>query len=723
METLEEFSRLASNEQHLQDLTKRSLKICIATPDILGPVRNGGIGTAYGHLASLLAKAGHDVTILYTLGDFCENKSIAHWQKYYERRGITFLSAVRQGPPSVSGFLCDVMLPARNTYENLKNLPSFDVMHAPEYGGHLHYVLQAKRQGLAFQNTVICITTHAPTLWALEGNAQPVSNKFELAKIALERTCVSLADILVSPSNHMIEWLQSHHFPLPSQVYVQQNIMPVDDDWAPSPPDRRQIRELVFFGRLEKRKGLNIFIKALERLTEKGCLEGISITFMGKMTAGGSSQIASFRKKVARRINVVSDMDAKQALGYLAERRDRLAVIPSLLDNSPYTVLECLVQATPFLSSNVGGIPELIHPDDSEAVTFRPYAKFLYEKLKNVLEEGIAPARLAQDPIKNRQTWLDFHEALARGSKRFAVFPPAEENSPLVSVCIIHFNRAEKVTAAIESIRRQTYKNLEVILVDDGSDDPDAIAQLDRLEPEFQQKGWQIIRQENLHAGAARNTCARHARGRYLVFLDDDNCAKEHELETFVRCAETSGADILTCFADTFQSDTFPTDEDVENRVTPLGADESLGLFVNCFGDTNALVRRESFERINGFTEDYAVGREDHEFFARAVLSGLKLMVVPEALYWYRADSQRLSLVNRFRPEGSLRVLRPYLEFTPPELHNVVRLAMAQGAAGQLDSDALTWRLADGLRRSIVKFPGMERFLLWVRSNIEKNVH
>src|SRR5689334_14716920 len=42
-------------------------KVCIATPDIVGPIRNGGVGTAYTSLARALAKAGHDVTILYTL--------------------------------------------------------------------------------------------------------------------------------------------------------------------------------------------------------------------------------------------------------------------------------------------------------------------------------------------------------------------------------------------------------------------------------------------------------------------------------------------------------------------------------------------------------------------------------------------------------------------------------------------------------------------------------
>ena len=48
------------------------LDICIVTCDIVGPIRNGGIGTAYYSMARTLADAGHRVTVLYALGDYCE---------------------------------------------------------------------------------------------------------------------------------------------------------------------------------------------------------------------------------------------------------------------------------------------------------------------------------------------------------------------------------------------------------------------------------------------------------------------------------------------------------------------------------------------------------------------------------------------------------------------------------------------------------------------------
>ena len=52
---------------------RKPLDICIVTCDTVGPIRNGGIGTAYYSLARMLAAAGHRVTVLYALGQFCEN--------------------------------------------------------------------------------------------------------------------------------------------------------------------------------------------------------------------------------------------------------------------------------------------------------------------------------------------------------------------------------------------------------------------------------------------------------------------------------------------------------------------------------------------------------------------------------------------------------------------------------------------------------------------------
>ncbi len=69
-------------------------KVLIMTPDIEGPVRNGGIGTAFTALATTLAKKGYDVDVLYTCGDYSESSAstFSDWSRIYSTFGINLLS-------------------------------------------------------------------------------------------------------------------------------------------------------------------------------------------------------------------------------------------------------------------------------------------------------------------------------------------------------------------------------------------------------------------------------------------------------------------------------------------------------------------------------------------------------------------------------------------------------------------------------------------------------
>ena len=100
-----------------------------------------------------------------------------------------------------------------------------------------------------------------------------------------------------------------------------------------------------------------------------------------------------------------------------------------------------------------------------------------------------------------------------------------------------------------------------------------------------------------------------------------------------------------------------------------------LGLFFNCYGDSNAFVRRLVMETLGGFTEDYGIGREDHELLSRAVLGGFKLMVVPEALFWYRHSESRVRDQHFDRYSGDLRAFGPFMDNLPLCVHEVLRLA------------------------------------------------
>lgn len=94
-------------------------------------------------------------------------------------------------------------------------------------------------------------------------------------------------------------------------------------------------------------------------------------------------------------------------------------------------------------------------------------------------------------------------------------------NSPLVSVIIPVFNRSEIIKRSIGSVQRQTYQNIELIIVDDGStEDIVLTARKCLLNSPFQ---FQIIQQTNSGPGEARKNGLAHAKGEYFVYLDSDD--------------------------------------------------------------------------------------------------------------------------------------------------------------------------------------------------------
>ena len=95
----------------------------------------------------------------------------------------------------------------------------------------------------------------------------------------------------------------------------------------------------------------------------------------------------------------------------------RLAVISSLADNYPNTVLECVGAGVPLLASKVGGIPEIIDPSDLENVCFEPQSDVLAERLRFALEQGAFSARPSASFADTARKWVDLHSSLPHQSK------------------------------------------------------------------------------------------------------------------------------------------------------------------------------------------------------------------------------------------------------------------------------------------------------------------
>ena len=112
-------------------------------------------------------------------------------------------------------------------------------------------------------------------------------------------------------------------------------------------------------------------------------------------------------------------------------------------------------------------------------------------------------------------------------------------NEPLVSIIVPVYNVESYLSPCLESIQRQSWRNLEVLMVDDGSTDGSSAVCADMAvaDPRFR-----LLRQENAGVSAARNAALTLAGGKYLQFVDGDDRIHPQATETLVHAPMASAA-------------------------------------------------------------------------------------------------------------------------------------------------------------------------------------
>lgn len=397
----------ASGEERgaAQATTVGAPRICIVTAEFAGPDYNGGIGTATRGLALYLANSGCDVDVLYTRVDHGEP---------FSRRGDFAASVADMNARNVR-LMC---IPhggewsdwAAKAYEVMLHLVSrrYDIVFFNDTHGSGFYAMLAKRAGNpALRATTLCVVAHSATQWIANANETPLMGIHDLKLLEMERRGIELCDVLIAPSRYILDAYRGFGWKLPEAVHVIRNI--VGEKEPPVPPVRRTaVDELVFFGRLESRKGLWMFCRALDALPVSR--KRLTVTFLGRPTFEGG--VSTAQKLVAHtaswpfEVRLLSHSDSDQAIAYL-RKPGRLAVMPSRIDNSPSVILECMHHGIPFIATRGSGGQEMIAPDSRAAVLCEPNAAALASKLGACLREGAVTARPADRTGSARAAYAD----------------------------------------------------------------------------------------------------------------------------------------------------------------------------------------------------------------------------------------------------------------------------------------------------------------------------
>jgi len=236
--------------------------------------------------------------------------------------------------------------------------------------------------------------------------------------------------------------------------------------------------------------------------------------------------------------------------------------------------------------------------------------------------------------------------------------------APRVSVVVPCYNLGPYLAEAVDSALGQTFTDLEIVVVDDGSTDPETRAILDT----FSRPKTRVLRSENRGLPGAKNFGIGHTTGELLCMLDADDVLESHMLERSV-----AALDAAPSIA--FASHWLRTFGDEQWDWTPSSCDFPALLDMNTVNGS-ALVRRSAVESIGGFDETFLDGCEDWDFWITMVEQGHPGTIIPEFLFRYR------------RRTGSMS--RVMMEDKHPSLYR--RLASKHAASYRAHLDALLVR-------------------------------
>ena len=365
----------------------------------------------------------------------------------------------------------------------------------------------------------------------------------------------------------------------------------------------------------------------------------------------------------------LTELDHFQALDYIRNNSDALVVIPSPVDNSPYTVIECLQMNLNLIAANTGGIPELV---GSSKRLFSPDVKSLADKILE-MQAGKIPILTTKsyNREKSEQKWEKFIQKITetKAVKLNKKISQSRKSIPKISITVSHYNLGRYLPDALDTLQKQTYGNYEVIVVDDGSTEKESIDIFKEQREKYKSNSdrWKFFKQEeNKGLGHTRNFGAQQADGQYLVFFDADNLAEDFMLESMLESIDYSKVDCLSCFYPAFVEN-YQSDEDYTCCFIPFGACKEFGTFENLFGDANFIIRRKVFTELGGFTEDPLTATHDWQFLAKLIIEGYELDVIPKFLFKYRIRKD--SMINTLDNKHSiLSSIDPYThDFGPRE--------------------------------------------------------
>lgn len=228
----------------------------------------------------------------------------------------------------------------------------------------------------------------------------------------------------------------------------------------------------------------------------------------------------------------------------------------------------------------------------------------------------------------------------------------------MVTIIIPTYKRAEYIQRAIESILNQTYKDYEIIVVDDNDENSEYRKSMQNIMQKYEEYDniTYVKHKENKNGAAARNTGIRLAKGDYITFLDDDDYFLKDRLKILIKEIEKSieyDAIYSSCVCVK------------ENEIIKLVKAKKSGNLEkemleqeSFFGTgSNMFFRRNAIQEIGEFDESF-IRHQDFEYMVRFFEKGKKILAINKILVVKTNDN----IINVPNVEKAIEVRKKYLQ-------------------------------------------------------------
>ena len=671
------------------------------------PLHGGGISTYCYHTACMLTEKGHSVTV------FINDKTIhsIKIEKLSEARLIRFNPSQTKSH-SFLGHETNISYEFAHIIKTfIKKEGKPDVIESQDYNGIAYFLLQFKYCLYKWCNDVpIIITMHSPSFLYMEYNQVPFYKQPNYWIGEMERFCIQAADLLISPSNYLVQELKQRFTINNNNIHIISN--PYKSKTNTTAIERAiSNNNITFYGKLSPQKGTFKILELFESLWDKGfnkqllMIGGQEIVFHPLSKTMGAiikKQYTKYLKKGLLKLeNKINPTEIENHLSsYL------FFIVPSIVDNLPYVVLELMSQGKILIVSTSGGQAEIISNNEDGFIFDydkpKSFEKILNKAIDLSKEERENISKKAVKKIVENYSYTIIYSQkiklieslISKNKKEITTFPftrnlPLKSfknsshgsNSSKLSIIIPYYNLGKYVNETIISIIKSTYKNIEVLIINDGSSDAMSIKKLNRYK---NHKIIKVIDKPNTGLADTRNYGANIATGEFIAFLDADDKVEKTYYEKAIKILQAyENVHFVGSWAQYFGN---------SKKIWPtFNPEPPIILKHNTINSSSLVYKKQSFLNAGRNDIQFKIGLEDYDSVISMLSNGLNGVAIPEILFNYRVRSKSMikGVTNDVRQSYYTKITKKYPDLFNNYKNEIKQLIDANSPPLQTDNSTL----------------------------------